>query len=1275
MKKVISVFLALLLLCSALMSLPAVSADSTVSGSACTRNEDGSISVGNNGYYSLQKYTRFSQGESATLTISVDQIGTDWYSQGLTIVVNAVLEESMPASVWQSTGAEGTYTHSFCDNGSGSMMGRIYRIGAGTGSTAAADWATAPLSGDITIEVKQNSSGVTALFLNGAQWVPHSSTGFSIPDGYLAIATSPGSKVTVMNNEVVYGRNYISYNTYEDGKTGIWTNGNMPCTHSIIEDGYASAHALHSALSSPSAQNRLSSADIPFGEEFGQLPLGVWCDWNFKIRTNDQTEAGIGAMATVKTSKGKSFNFTLSVVNRAPLNGASWLDVYIGFKLEVTDNVVSVDIKRYDWSYLLGDDSIYTLEEGETLESVSMFVYVNEAELWFDDVKLSYVKQNANVETSLSATPEKVAVGEEFTVNYTVKNLGETAITDFPYSFKYNSLMLENLSATEGTVSVGAGESQTVSARFKVLEGGAAIITAESSAGAADASVRVSCTGRGYYFGDSHSHSTKSDGYGTPYENLKQLYDLGMSFNISADHNAEIGDPELLTEWDNALLQLREDYIGDHDFIQITANENSQYADHALQYFTNVRFDSATTNAGWQEIIAKQKALGGLTFVAHPFLKTNKQFWPNLNLPETGSSVILPEYREMDGIEIINSQTLDQTSETIPKALEWWDRYNITGWNRYIGIGNSDGHRLYELAGSYNCLLLDELTEENIMDAYANGNLYMTMGPQLRYTLGGADMGDNAYIAGTSGDLELKVTAYTPNGTPLEKVVVYRYAMGSDIDALYEEGQKNAIVLYERQAETELSRFDYNGTIRVNAGEFVRVEVYAANDPEMVMGNYQMAFSNPIWVVSDDTKALQRIDIAEEPVKTEYAKGEALDLDGLKVKAFYTDGTEGEVAGYTITPAEGTSLTTSGKQKVEISYTEDGVTKKISFQIKVASSNYIGTNCTENEAADTVSVGGNGYYVQTDYTKFSEGQEATITVSADSFGDSWNTNGFALTVSPTLSATLGERAQWTTQSPNLLALCFKKTTDSTTGESKLTIGNIYWGNGTASTSYSTWLNAPIGDDNLITITVKKVNGNSTIIVNGASWSANNTLNLQDGFVGIWTTANAGVTVKESSSSGSPLAPVNGISAGILDTLVNDKQGLRFNYTLQTVAKDGTEKVTIGNKTYTVSKIGMLVSKNADTAMTIGNSGVQNGIVASARDITVSGDQITYTFSILIKNIGKANKNTDIYACPYLLCEDGTILYGKTQVTNVYEMYESLSENNDFDASVDAWMAG
>ncbi len=178
-----------------------INASESYKGTACVANADKTVTLGNDGYYSQTKYTAFSKGESAKLVISVDEIGTDWYTSGLTILVNEHLVSDVENAVWQSTGADGIFAISLRDN-NGQLEGVIYRYNTYQGVTAAATWARAPLGKDITIEIK-NIDGQTSLFLNGSKWNPFANYApkFSIPDGYLAITTGlKETKVTVKHS-------------------------------------------------------------------------------------------------------------------------------------------------------------------------------------------------------------------------------------------------------------------------------------------------------------------------------------------------------------------------------------------------------------------------------------------------------------------------------------------------------------------------------------------------------------------------------------------------------------------------------------------------------------------------------------------------------------------------------------------------------------------------------------------------------------------------------------------------------------------------------------------------------------------------------------------------------------------------------------------------------------------------------------------------------------------------------------------------------------------
>lgn len=88
-------------------------------------------------------------------------------------------------------------------------------------------------------------------------------------------------------------------------------------------------------------------------------------------------------------------------------------------------------------------------------------------------------------------------------------------------------------------------------------------------------------------------------------------------------------------------------------------------------------------------------------------------------------------------------------------------------------------------------------------------------------------------------------------------------------------------------------------------------------------------------------RVLTGISITTAPTKTDYVKGESLDLTGMVVAASYNSGATEEVTSLcTSNPASGALLTTTGSKAVTISYTENNITKTASFTIKISAPIY-----------------------------------------------------------------------------------------------------------------------------------------------------------------------------------------------------------------------------------------------------------------------------------------------------------------------------------------------
>lgn len=92
-----------------------------------------------------------------------------------------------------------------------------------------------------------------------------------------------------------------------------------------------------------------------------------------------------------------------------------------------------------------------------------------------------------------------------------------------------------------------------------------------------------------------------------------------------------------------------------------------------------------------------------------------------------------------------------------------------------------------------------------------------------------------------------------------------------------------------------------------------------------------------ISVAESQQVLLSSLSIASYPTKTSYDFNDQLDLTGVAVTAHYTDESTATVTWQCIfTPANGSSLTSSGTQIISVAYTEGGITRTTSFNITVA---------------------------------------------------------------------------------------------------------------------------------------------------------------------------------------------------------------------------------------------------------------------------------------------------------------------------------------------------
>ena len=129
------------------------------------------------------------------------------------------------------------------------------------------------------------------------------------------------------------------------------------------------------------------------------------------------------------------------------------------------------------------------------------------------------------------------------------------------------------------------------------------------------------------------------------------------------------------------------------------------------------------------------------------------------------------------------------------------------------------------------------------------------------------------------------------------------------------------------------------------------------------------------------TRVLSSISITANPSKTEYYKGESLDLTGIAVTATYTSGrTEDVTSNITSSPASGTAFNEYGSQSITVSYTENGVTKTATFTVSVSAKIVTWDGGTDEEIANMVAAADAGAINLADY--WAVGDERKVTLSS-----------------------------------------------------------------------------------------------------------------------------------------------------------------------------------------------------------------------------------------------------------------------------------------------------
>jgi len=300
-----------------------------------------------------------------------------------------------------------------------------------------------------------------------------------------------------------------------------------------------------------------------------------------------------------------------------------------------------------------------------------------------------------------------------------------------------------------------------------------------------------------FYVGNLHSHTSYSDGVGTPEDAYIYARDsAGIDFLAVTDHQNSLS-----TEEYSDIRTQAENYTQDGVFVAIAGQEWTTDSGHANVFEADHVFTSWTITELYEE-------LGGSEWTAtfnHPY--DPLEAFDSFDYSFKGDA-------GMNSMEVRNGFEIEQYIIALDK-----------GW--HIGVdGSQDNHEANWGDGPcWTVVLAPFLTKQNILDAMANHRSYSTWDRnfELRFQANGRWMGES--FSGV-GDLSFYIDLYDPD-TDDKINVVELYEDGSVIDTVF----------------LDTTYFTWEPTIEPNLGDHYYFITVNQLDQDNVV-------SSPIWYSS-----------------------------------------------------------------------------------------------------------------------------------------------------------------------------------------------------------------------------------------------------------------------------------------------------------------------------------------------------------------------------------------------------------------------------------------
>ncbi len=319
----------------------------------------------------------------------------------------------------------------------------------------------------------------------------------------------------------------------------------------------------------------------------------------------------------------------------------------------------------------------------------------------------------------------------------------------------------------------------------------------------------------GWYKGELHAHSTESDGKFPVAEVVEAAINAGLDFFSLTDHFT-------VSQW-RKLAPLVNDRLAILRSCEVTSHQG-----HANLQGIAEWVDVYVDRDGWSmnQVAQEVHRQGGLLCVNHPF--SGDLGWRAYDF----------DWSQADLMEVYHN--LEGANNAFQAPL--WDHHLRLG-RRIVGVGGIDSHNPYHgthrLGQLVTWVYASELSEPGIIEGLRQGNVYVSRGPELRFTARSA--------AGASAEmwhclpLGQGVTTFNLDVRTDEPVRVFVFKNGYPFDTLALDKGADGW-----QTVTFADRPSGRAYYRVELHAFFRHERY----PGIEWRDFETmrAISNPIWI-------------------------------------------------------------------------------------------------------------------------------------------------------------------------------------------------------------------------------------------------------------------------------------------------------------------------------------------------------------------------------------------------------------------------------------------